>query len=190
MPRGVPKKKFDEMMDTQAPESSDEKVNKLLEVVEQERTARKAAEDELEASKKKELKAKDPMSGPGVLCQVIKITKSEAWQLKSQERTNPLTRTEEMMTDPVPEGYADRLGPNNCHYVVKPEHVDPKFPLDEAVIPNCRSKYTQEVTVFGPKPAVDKGDFKKDPPKVKLHLCEKHKEMFGAWKWGTKTGEK
>lgn len=158
--------------------TSEERADQLLDALEKQKARADAAEAKLEAKEKSEAKEKDPMSGPGNLCQVTDITLSEAWQLKSQERVNLQTGTEEMVTDPAPEGFADRQGPNNAHFVVKPE--DMTIPLKDSVIPNCQSKYTRELQVFGPKLASDKGNFKKEPPKIKMHLCEKHEKMFGA----------
>lgn len=157
-------------------------VDKLLKALEEERQARQEAEDKLSTKEEEEKKVEDPMSGPGELCEATKVTLSESWQLKSQEAFNPKTKTEEMVTEPPPEGFEDRLGPNNCHYVVKPEHNDSRVPLKEAVYPNCRSKYTQEYSVYGPKPVQDRGNWEKEPPRYNVHLCEKHANLFGAKK--------
>lgn len=152
----------------------------VLEALAAEKKAKEEAEAKLTARDEGEKQAQDPMSGPGVLCEAVKVTLAEAWQLRRQEFINPDTRTEEMRSEPVPEGYVSREGPNNTLLVVKPGNEKSSVDLREAAIPNCRSKYTQEYSVKGPKKAQDRGNFDKEPPRFKVHLCEKHREMFGA----------
>lgn len=178
--RGRPPKAIPIFQTQEDTDDTSKKIDKLLEVIEQERQARIAAEAKLQEKELVEKKEKDPMSGPGVLCECTKITLSEAWQLKSQERLNPITGVEEMVTDPAPPGYDKRLGPNNGYFVVKPENNRAEIRLEQAVIPNCQSKYTREYYVYTKKPVEDRGDFKKEPPKVKVNLCEKHQQVFGA----------
>jgi len=175
--RGRPKKVD---IETGKVEEKQDKVDKLLEALERERSERQSLEQRLNEIEEKKLMEEDPMSGPGALCEVTKITLSEAWQLKSQEVYNPQSKTEEMKTEAPPEGYVDRPGPNNGHFVVRPENNTNKVHLRDAVFPNCRSKYTQEYSVFGPKPAHQRGDFNVDPPRFNVHLCEKHAKMFDA----------
>lgn len=160
------------------PKDDDTKTNKLLEQLALEKKARQEAEDKLSERDLLDKKKTDPMGGPGELCEVTKITKAEAWQLPSRERVNPKTGTEEMISDPVPEGYQIKEGPNNAHYVV----ALGKKVEDAELIPNCKSKYTREYIVYGPKQVTDRGNFKKEPPKISVILCEKHATMFGARK--------
>ena len=157
----------------------DEKVNKLLEELALERAEKKELAKKLEAIQIVEKKEKDPMSGAGTLCEVTKVTKSEAWQLPSRERYSEASRTVEMMSDPCPAGYQTKQGPNNTQYIVEKSFADPR---EAPELPNCRSKYTDKYTVFGPKKPTDRGNFTKEPPKVEIHLCEKHAEIFGAKK--------
>lgn len=157
----------------------DEKVNKLLAELEKERAEKKELADKLEAKEIVERKEKDPMSGAGTLCEVTKITRSEAWQLPSRERYSEGSRTMEMMSDPCPEGYQTKQGPNNTTFIVEKSYSKPQ---EAPELPNCRSKYTDTYEVYGPKKPTDRGDFKKEPPKVEVHLCEKHAEIFGARK--------
>lgn len=161
------------------PATTDEKVNKLLEELEKERAEKKELKDKLDAKENIEKKEKDPMSGAGTLCEVVKITKSEAWQLPSRERYSEASRTMEMMSDPCPNGYQVKQGPNNTAYIVDKSFTNP---MDAPELPNCRSKYTDSYEVYGPKKATDRGNFEKEPPKVEVHLCEKHAELFGARK--------
>lgn len=151
---------------------TDNKVDKLLAALEEERALRKEAEKKLEEKETTEKKVKDPMSGPGVLCEATKITNAEAWQLPMRERVSPISKTPEMISDPVPEGYAVKPGPNNSQYIVNPGSTE--------LIPNCKSKYTREYWVYGTKAAEDRGNFKKEPPKVPVHLCEHHAHVFQA----------
>ena len=153
--------------------------NKLLESLVEEKKAREKAEKALETKEVKEKKEDDPMSGPGKLCECIKITRSEAWQVPSVEIVNPETQTVETKPDmsKVPEGYVVRQD-----FIVKAEYEDKnKFKdLQKIVIPNCHSKYTRELTVYTSKLIQDRGNFKKEPPRITVHLCEKHEQMYNA----------
>ena len=157
----------------------EDKVNKLLEELALERAEKKALAKQLDAIESLDKKEKDPMSGAGTLCEATKITKSEAWQLLSRERYSEASRTVEMMSDPCPAGYQTKQGPNNTTYIVDKSFANS---MDAPEIPNCRSKYTDKYTVFGPKKPTDRGNFEKEPPKVEVHLCEKHAELYGAKK--------
>lgn len=132
----------------------------------------------LEEKEKAEAKEKDPMSGPGKLCECVKITKSEAWQLPSREVMNPSTQTLEMKTAPAPEGYFSVEGTNNDFYVTAEEPKPFQKVSQTTLIPNCRSKYTKSYSVFGPKTADQKSDLKSEPSRYNVYLCEKHAEMF------------
>lgn len=152
----------------------EQNVDDLLKELEKEKAERQKIEAELKEKNITEAKVKDPMSGPGVLCEVTKITQAEAWQLPVRERISTSSNTPEMIPDPVPSGYAAKDGPNNTMYIVKPGSPD--------LIPNCRSKFTQTYWVYGRKPAEERGNFKKEPPKVEIHLCEHHADVFQAHK--------
>ena len=158
--------------------------NKLLEELSEQKKAREKAEKKLEVKEVKEKKEKDPMSGPGEVCECTKITRSESWQVPNIEVVNPKTQTVETKPNMkmVPEGYEVRYDATNSVFIVKEGHGDMnKYKdLQEVVIPNCQSKYTRELTVFTSKLVQDRGDFKKDPPRITVHLCEKHEKMFGA----------
>lgn len=153
---------------------------KLLKKLEEEQKARKEAEAKLKEQEVEKAKEVDPMSGPGELCECTKVTLSEAWQLKSQEKISPETGTEEMVTDLAPDGFVDRAGPNNTHFVVKPENAKPNVRLQDAAIPACQSKYTKTYTIKGKKSVQDSGNPNKPHPKVKLNLCERHASLFEA----------
>ncbi len=173
MPKGVKKE-----------ETVEDRLNRLEEELV---LAKKSEEKALEALAKKEVKEKkekDPMSGPGELCQVTHITMSESLQVPSREVINPDTQTVETKPDmsKVPEGHTVRPGPTNSMFIVKQGDEDrKKHPHDiDVIIPICQSKYTRELTIFTKKAVADRGNFKKKPPRVSLHLCEKHEKMFGA----------
>ena len=157
--------------------------NKLLESLAAEKKLREKAEKSLEVKEVAEKKVADPMSGPGNVCEVTNITRSESWQVPSIEVVNPKTMTVETKPNMamVPEGYKVRYDSTNSVFIVKEGHEDmQKYTLEEVVIPNCQSRYTKELTVFTKKSVLDRGDFSKEPPRVTVHLCEKHQKMFGA----------
>lgn len=157
--------------------------NKLLESLAAEKKLREKAETKLEVKEIKEKKEKDPMSGPGELCQVTNITRSESWQVPNVEVVNPTTHTVETKPNMamVPEGYSVRNDSTNSVFIVKEGHENlRKYRLNDVVIPNCHSKYTRKLTVHTKKPIIDRGNFQKDPPRITVHLCEKHEKMFGA----------
>lgn len=170
----MPKKKKVEL-------TTDEKLNQVLEAFEKEKEARIKAEAKLEQKVEQVKKEKDPMSGPGKICEVIKITKSESWQVPNKEVVNRETQTVETKPDmtKVPKGYTIRQGEA---YIVKAGHeARADYPNDlDVIIPNCHSKYTRELTVFTKKGMQQRGNLEIEPPRVTVHLCEKHEKMFGA----------
>ncbi len=161
----------------------EENQNKLLEELSEQRKAREKAEKALEKRELIEKKEKDPMSGPGEVCECTKITRAESWQVPNIEVVNPKTKTVETKPDmsKVPDGYKVRYDSTNSVFIVKEGHENlGKYELQDVVIPNCHSKYTKELTVFTSKAVQDRGNFKKEPPRRIVHLCEKHEAMFGA----------
>jgi len=163
----MPKKKVEEVKvdnPTVSPEY-------LLKQLEEERKKREALETQINSQKEKEKRIKDPMSGPGRLCEATKITAAEAWQLKRRIIDMPDGR-QEMRSEPVPEGYQIRKGVNG-NYIVGLENKDP---LKCELIPLCRSKYTQEYTYKMKKPANFRLD--QDPPEGKIYLCDHHAHVL------------
>ncbi len=127
-----------------------------------------ALKKEKEAREVEEKKVKDPMSGPGHMCEAFKITMGEAWQL----RTVISQDGREMELEQCPEGYQAREGAG-AYYIVGLEDKDPK---KCAFLPNCRSKYTSEYKYRMKKPV--HFQFEQESPEGDIHLCEHHAKVL------------
>jgi hypothetical protein len=164
-----PKKKIEEpILVTPKVEVTAEELLKQLEI---EREARRVAEEKLDSKVKAEIKVRDPLSGPGKLCEAVKITAAEAWQLGKEIYNTPDGR-QDMRLKQCPEGYQVRQGAN-AYYIVG---VDNKDPEKNELIPNCRSKYTKEYEYRMKKPA--SFAITEAPPEGRVHLCDHHAHVL------------
>lgn len=143
----------------------------LLKQLDEERAKRIAVESKWHEKEITEKKERDPMSGPGRICEAPKITLAESWQLGKEIFNTPDGR-QDMRLKKCPEGFQVRPGTNG-YYIVGLEKGKPE---DNDYIPNCRSKYTQEYEYKTKKPA--HYTIHQEPPKAKIHLCEHHAHVL------------